>query len=46
MVDAATSRRHLWRSHKVELSVMTLFALSALVVTAAMLFGGGATPSP
>jgi hypothetical protein len=46
MVDPAASRRHLWRYHKVELAVMILFATSALVVTVAMLFGGGATPSP
>jgi hypothetical protein len=46
MVDAATSRRHLWRLHKVELAVLILFAVSALVVTGAMLFGGGRVPSP
>ena len=46
VADAATSRRHLWRYHKVELTVLLLFALSALVVSAAMLLGGGATPHP
>jgi hypothetical protein len=46
MVDAAVSRRHVWRSHKVELVVLVLFALSALIVTAAMLFGSQSIPSP